>query len=150
MLTSTMHAQMPDQYNRSKVVELNGSKQDLFDKANYVIANMYTSSNNVMQLSEIKTGIVLKASTKIEHLQFDYTLNLKFKDDRYLIEISHLTSGKTANGSIMQVTNEHGKTGWGKKRHKRVMDSLILEIDNIVSRMIESMEQTQLTASEDW
>lgn len=129
-----------------RVQEIDLSKKDLYEKTNRWVAKAYNNSNHVIRINN-EDNIVTKGAFSVgAYLNYgksgkysmyldydvDYTLDLKFKEGRYKIEISGLSYSAAGKGSLffnyetykaLNVEAYENYSGPGKKLMKKRIEN---------------------------
>ncbi len=141
------------------VTELKGTKKELYDKATIVIADIYVSSNDVIRISDIDKGIIVKGVTthripgfgNMPDAIFHYTLKMQFKDNKYRIVIDDLY-GEATNGPTIPITLNFrgglGLYGISKNVHHKLMAMVTADMNLIIERIKTEMSKQQ--NNDDW
>lgn len=136
------------------------SKQ-LYANAKMAIAELFKSSNDVIQLDDHENGVLIikgidNTSTTYVSSNVSFTLKLFFKDDRYKMDMSNMktkviAAGQTSTYTAEEMTDanclkngECKKTGWGMQR-KNVIDTK----DKVFAAVIKAMAKSTDT-NNDW
>jgi len=152
-------------YEWEEVVQVNGSKKDLYEKAQFIIADIYVSANSVVQSSNENSGIIVKAKARVSlsvnwgmHVvkyYFPYTLKVVFKDNKYKLTIDNVGFGDPTDHRWANIpaTDMYDGDVWTygvtRNQHAEAMRMLKRKLSAVVSVFRTDMQQ-ELSVNNDW
>lgn len=83
------------------------TKEEIYSKTKYFIADAWVSANNVIQLDDKENGVILLKGTKVASIfwtvmrtyeykyYFDYTIEFRMIDGKYKISIKNINNSKS-------------------------------------------------------
>ncbi len=146
------------------------SKEDIYAKTKYFIADMWNSANNVIQLDDEKSGIIMvkgKEDVSISimgneyHHIFNYTIVFRMKDKKFKIEIKDISNNDSywRNGKIGKLylsynTIENCPSAWKTNAPKlkvvENMKRLNLLFESILTSYLNSLKNNDLNTIDDF
>ena len=146
------------------------SKEKLYAKTKYFIADMWNSANNVIQLDDEKSGIIMvkgKEDVSISqmngayHYIFNYTIVFRMKDKKFKIEIkdignndSYWRNGKIGKLYLSYNTIENCPSAWKtnapKSKVVENMKRLNLLFESILTSYLSSLKNNDLNTIDDF
>lgn len=141
----------------SAIVPMEGqTAKQLYSKAKMAVAELFKSSNDVIQLDDPENGVLIikganNTSTTYVQSNTSFTLKFFFKDDRYKIDITDIKTNVISGGQkhtyiAEDMTDENclkngecKKTGWGMQR-RNIIDTKEMILDSVKKAMSTSVE----------
>lgn len=173
-LFNTAFAQLPidsstNLITYSKVIQANGTQQELYSRAREWFAKTYNSAQSVIQMDD-KDKIVGKAAMTAYYKNYHfgniyYTISIYLKDDKYKYEFtefyhkgeyvgggSFIGSTYISNADIPTLGPLEGLMNSKKKRDQKMFGYLSLEINenitNLILSLIQSMDTPAILSKE--
>jgi hypothetical protein len=153
-------------YKYTEVVKLDStlSKNELYNRAKFLITDMYKSAKDVIQLDDKENGIILVKGLFEQYWQSSalggnnvrvyHKLTLYLKDGRYKYEISDFVVDYSVSGTKYTSTytvNESLET-WNTKRPDNLNKFLVnfdINVKDIISTIKKGMER-EYRSTNDW